>query len=265
MPTLPRFADSLEYDFDVLIVIGANSKIVRECYPFLTKITRLILVDVDRDELADIQNSLRNTHPEGVFVLPCLEFYASPTLAIQKLGRIDLKHQTFGVIYASAFTGEILKANRITAPKTGSAKPEDIFDVNVVKFQYAINDLFNSDVHLTSVVAISSIYAQKTIDRRLYDGTSMVNPIEYGASKAAMDQSIRWLAGFYAERCRFNSVVAGGVLRNQPETFVERYKSKTSLGRMATESEVAVAICFLLSNTASYITGHSLACDGGFL
>ena len=42
-------------------------------------------------------------------------------------------------------------------------------------------------------------------------------------------------------------------------------KSKTSLQRMAQPEEIAAAVTFLVSDDASYITGSTLAVDGGRL
>ena len=39
----------------------------------------------------------------------------------------------------------------------------------------------------------------------------------------------------------------------------------TPMGRFGAPQEVAAAISFLASSAASYITGHTLAVDGGYL
>jgi len=58
-------------------------------------------------------------------------------------------------------------------------------------------------------------------------------------------------------------VSPGGILRGQPEGFVDRYVKKTPLGRMATEADIVGAIVFLLSGASAYITGQEIIVDGG--
>jgi NAD(P)-dependent dehydrogenase (short-subunit alcohol dehydrogenase family) len=46
--------------------------------------------------------------------------------------------------------------------------------------------------------------------------------------------------------------------------FVERYKAKTPLARMAKEDDLKGAIAYLSSDMASYVTGQNLSVDGGW-
>jgi NAD(P)-dependent dehydrogenase (short-subunit alcohol dehydrogenase family) len=94
--------------------------------------------------------------------------------------------------------------------------------------------------------------------------------IAYHSSKAALDGLCMWLAKHAAPRnIRVNIVVPGLI-----DTSLGRLASKADpsreerpipLGRQGTAWEVAYATAFLLSNEASYITGHSLPVDGGLV
>ena len=92
----------------------------------------------------------------------------------------------------------------------------------------------------------------------------MGNPAAYAASKGAISQLTRWLATVLAPDVRVNCVSPGGILRNQPECFIEAYKQKVPLKRMATEDDILGAMLFLTLGSAHYITGQNLIVDGGF-
>lgn len=115
-----------------------------------------------------------------------------------------------------------------------------------------------------SIVNIASIYGMLGPDWRLYEGTGMSNPAAYAASKGGLIQLTRWLATTLSPSVRVNAISPGGVWRNQPEVFVQRYEARTPLERMATEEDFAGALAFLASDQSSYVTGQNLAVDGGW-
>lgn len=115
-----------------------------------------------------------------------------------------------------------------------------------------------------SIINIASIYGEYGPDWSLYEGTGMSNPAAYGASKGGLIQFTRWLATTIAPHVRVNTISPGGVLRNQPEIFIQRYKSKTPLGRMATEEDFRGAVAYLASDLSRYVTGQNIAVDGGW-
>ena len=89
----------------------------------------------------------------------------------------------------------------------------------------------------SNIINITSIYGMFGPDWRLYEGTSMSNPAAYGTSKGGLIQLTRWLATTIAPQVRVNAISPGGVFRDQAKEFVQRYESKTPLGRMASEDE----------------------------
>ena len=115
-----------------------------------------------------------------------------------------------------------------------------------------------------SIINISSIYGSYGPDCRLYEGTGMGNPAAYAAAKGGLVQLSHWLATTLAPQVRTNIISPGGVFRNQPEIFVERYEARTPLGRMATEDDFRGAIAYLASDLSRYVTGQNLAVDGGW-
>ena len=113
-----------------------------------------------------------------------------------------------------------------------------------------------------SIVFLSSIYAIAGADPGLSSA-----PPQYAAAKGALLGLTRSLAARWGKRgIRVNAVIAGGVeaRERQSAKFRTAYGKKTMIGRMARAEEIASAVAFLASDDASYITGASLAVDGGY-
>jgi NAD(P)-dependent dehydrogenase (short-subunit alcohol dehydrogenase family) len=94
--------------------------------------------------------------------------------------------------------------------------------------------------------------------------------IAYHSSKAALDGLCMWLAKHGAANgIRVNIVLPGlidtSLGRLASNADPNREKRLIPLGRQGTAWEVAYAAAFLLSNEASYITGHALIVDGGLV
>jgi len=115
-----------------------------------------------------------------------------------------------------------------------------------------------------SVINIASIYGEYGPDWSLYEGTSMANPAAYGASKGGVIQFTRWLATTLGPDVRANVISPGGVARGQPDSFVEQYKSRTPLKRMAAEDDFRGTTAYLAGDMSSYVTGQVLRVDGGW-
>jgi NAD(P)-dependent dehydrogenase (short-subunit alcohol dehydrogenase family) len=115
-----------------------------------------------------------------------------------------------------------------------------------------------------AMVLVGSTYGLVGPDWRIYDGTDMGNAAGYAASKGGVIQLARWLATTLAPGVRVNALTPGGVERGQPASFVEAYRERTPLGRMAVEEDYKGAIVYLVSDLSRYVTGHNLVVDGGW-
>ena len=114
-----------------------------------------------------------------------------------------------------------------------------------------------------SVVFVSSIGGNGSYN--------MGNTI-YGASKAALNSTMRFCAKELAEkRVRVNSVCPGmvntGLIQNGAisEEQLRQDMEKYPLKRYGEPQDIAFGIIYLLSDASSWVTGTSLAIDGGFL
>jgi NAD(P)-dependent dehydrogenase (short-subunit alcohol dehydrogenase family) len=87
----------------------------------------------------------------------------------------------------------------------------------------------------------------------------------YGATKAAVSALARHWAVEYGERgVRFNAIAPGPV-KTRPEAadFFDELGATTPLGRAAEPDEIAAAVAYLAAPSSSYVTGSTLAIDGG--
>jgi len=94
--------------------------------------------------------------------------------------------------------------------------------------------------------------------------------VAYGTSKAAVIALTQQQAAELGEFGIRANCVAPGPVRTKlamavhsPE-IIAAYHDAIPLNRYGSEDEIAAAITFLLSDDASYITGQTIAADGGF-
>jgi NAD(P)-dependent dehydrogenase (short-subunit alcohol dehydrogenase family) len=140
---------------------------------------------------------------------------------------------------------------------------DQMFDVNVRGLFFLTAALLPKMVAKSSgsVVNISTMAAKMGVP----------GAAAYSATKAAVESLTRtWAAEFGASGIRVNTVAPGptrtdAVITMLGDDEVARQGVDTPLGRTADPSEIADAVVYLASPRASYITGATLAVDGGMI
>jgi NAD(P)-dependent dehydrogenase (short-subunit alcohol dehydrogenase family) len=116
-----------------------------------------------------------------------------------------------------------------------------------------------------SIINMASIYGVVGPDFSIYENTEMTMPAAYSAIKGGVINFSRYLSSYYGKyNIRVNCISPGGIFNNQSEIFVKNYETKVPMKRMGMPSDIAPAICFLLSDESSYITGQNIIIDGGW-
>jgi enoyl-[acyl-carrier protein] reductase III len=113
----------------------------------------------------------------------------------------------------------------------------------------------------SSIVGLSSLGSQRVLE----------NYVLVGASKAALEALVRYLAVELAPRdIRVNAVSGGvvetGALDHFPnrEQMLSWSRERTPAGRLVEPGDLADAVVFLCSPAAEMIRGQTIVVDGGF-
>lgn len=116
------------------------------------------------------------------------------------------------------------------------------------------------------IVNVSSDHGIIAPDQGLYGGpdSDTVKPVTYSVIKHGMIGLTRYTSTYWAHRgIRANTLCPGGVWNGQPNEFLDKFKLRVPMGRMANPEEYMGSLVYLLSDASSYMTGATLVVDGG--
>ena len=141
------------------------------------------------------------------------------------------------------------------------------------------NDIL--ETNLTGTLRTCRLFGRHMIERRygrivniasLTSFVSMMEVAAYSASKAAVASLTKSLAVEWSRHGVMVNAIAPGVFRTALNQQLldttprgQELLMRTPMGRFGKVEELAGAAVFLASDAASFVTGHMLVVDGGFL
>jgi len=135
--------------------------------------------------------------------------------------------------------------------------------INIIKSYFKIHK--KKKLKSCKIINISSIYGIVAPDFRVYSKNDNINSEIYGASKAAVIQLTKYFATLFGKNnILVNCISPGGIHdKNHSKFFLNQYKKRVPLNRLAIEKDIIGAILYFSSNGCSYTTGQNLVIDGG--
>lgn len=251
----------------VLVVGGAGYLCTPVCEGFASRGAHVVVTDLSEEKAATLAQSLEDKHnitASGVAFDIADEAAIKPLIdgVMEKFGRLDV------IINAVAKGTHSKHLEEITAADFTST----------ARIQLSNSFLLAKEAGKVmqpggNMVFFSSMYGRVPPDPGCYQEPMQVNPIDYGVVKGGLDQMIRYLAVYYAQRnIRVNGVAPGAfphaaaVGSDKPdyEGFIERLAQKAPMKRIGRQNELAGPVIFLASDEASFVTGQILVVDGGW-
>ena len=248
-----------------IVLIGASGRIgSRLALYLLDSGYNLALGDINIDPIKSIIESSTK--------------YSSSTVFIKDVDMCSEKSYEQWIIEANSCLGEISGAINCSYPR-GSNYGNKLKDVTLENFNNNVSMHLGSYFNFLKVssafmeknnlkgpiICTSSIYGHMAPNFNIYNETNMTMPVEYAAVKSSINHLIRYFAASYAGTdLRFNAISPGGILDNQPESFINAYKDNSLNKGLLDSKDVLPLFEFMLSNKSKYINGQIITIDDGF-
>lgn len=207
------------------------------------------MVDRDTAALQEAASGRNETHAIGCDVSNPDDVADMIAQTLEQFGQIDALVNNAGV----ADLGPIEETDFARWRRVMETNLDGVF----LYSQAAIPALKRSKGAIVNIASISGLRASTL-------------RVAYGTSKAAVIQLTLQQAVELGEfGIRANTVCPGPVrtklaMAVHTQDIIDAYHDAIPLNRYGTEQEIAEVIAFLVSDKASYVTGQTIAADGGF-
>lgn len=239
----------------IALVTGAGRGIGRSIAMSLAKQgADLILVDLGLDDVVKVADEIRELGQRAVALQGNVANGASVEefvkKAVNELGRIDILVNNAGITRDTLLMR--MKEEDWDAVINVNLKGTFLCTKAVSKIM--MKQRYGRIVSIASVIGLRGNAGQSN----------------YGASKAGIIGFTKSAARELASRnITVNAVAPGFIATNMTDILSddlkERLQTEIPLGRIGNPEDIANAVVFLASDSASYITGQTIAVDGGMV
>lgn len=245
----------------VVLITGASGRVGSSITKALVKQgCRVALVDLNKQALLQLGEDLGVNRALLITADASLPSEADRflELAKERFGRVDAAiHAAYPRSKGWGARFEEVKKEHLDEDLTKHLGGAILFSQRLMKFFIAQG--------YGNLVFIASIMGVVTPKFENYAGTKMTSTIEYTAMKAALIAMTKYLAKYYkGNHIRVNCVSPGGILDQQPESFLQRYRAYCNDKGMLDADDLVGTLLFLLSDQSRYVTGQNIIIDDGW-
>ena len=247
-------------DGNVALVTGASSGIGRaSAMAFAREGAKVVAADIMVDGGEETARIIQDSGGEAIFVRTDVseakEVEALINAAIETYGRLDCAHNNAGIVGAVAQTHEYLEDAWDAVMATNL---KGVWLCMRYEILLMLRQGGGAIVNTASVAGLVGFRGQPA----------------YTASKHGVNGLTKVAALENAENgIRINSICPGVIRTPMVEQLVALSPDYTEedaigmepVGRMGTPEEIAEAVIWLCSDSASFVTGHNMVVDGGFV
>jgi NAD(P)-dependent dehydrogenase (short-subunit alcohol dehydrogenase family) len=244
----------------VALVTGGGSGIGQaSALAFAREGAKVIVADVDAEGGEETVRRMKENGGEAIFVKAdvskAIEVEAMVNKGIETYGRLDYAHNNAGVEPHYQFTADLTEENWDRA-----------ININLkgvwLCMKYEIPQMLKQ--RRGAIVNTASTLGLVGLDKRA----------EYTASKHGVVGLTKAAALDYAnQNIRINAICPGAIRTPMTERIIARggpgqeaiIMARQPIGRIGTPEEVARAVVWLCSDAASFVIGHALVVDGGWV
>lgn len=245
----------------VVLITGAAGRIGSTvAHGVISQGGKVVFVDVNKSRLDHITSSLSDESFLSIVADAGMPEEADRCIAAgtKKFGKIDAAiHLAYPRSVGWGARFEHIQRNHLNEDISGHLGGAILFSQRVLEF-------FKKQGY-GNLIHVSSIMGVVTPKFENYEGTKITSPIEYTAIKAALIAMTKYLAKYYkGNNIRVNCISPGGILDQQPESFLVKYRSCCNEKGMLDAEDLVGTVLYLLSDQSGYVTGQNIIVDDGW-